>query len=298
MMSKTSKTAYRQVKPNNPGILSKLDICTQSLPDNSTEKRFSFKAVLWQAGIIGILFIVCLALQAWWVIHSKSVSTDPWWAQMLGMSSYNFDAGGIIAGIFGLALAPGVALLLFGLIFFWIRPIFLIGMFLVFIGLSNLLGLGLGEIVLYHQVSNGLITAESIHSGTNIVNLSYEPASIAAESWPVIIAAIIFAIFALALALTRRPNNPPSRALNNTKAAVSIGLFGIILVERGSINITLACIIVTLLLAFSWLPGEIQTARECEAKHISATWQWHAAFLISLETLLVFAMTIVTVLDI
>ena len=208
---------------------------------------------------------------------------------MLGMSSYNFDAGGIIAGIFGLALAPGIALLLFGLIFFWIQPIFLIGMFLVFIGLSNLLGLGLGEIVLYHQVSNGLITAESIHSGTNIVNLSYEPASIAA---------IIFAIFALALALTRRPNNPPPRALNNTKAAVSIGLFGIILVERGSINITLACIVVTLLLAFLWLPGEIQTARECEAKHISATWQWHAAFLISLETLLVFAMTIVTVLDI
>ena len=217
---------------------------------------------------------------------------------MLGMSSYNFDAGGIIAGIFGLALAPGVALSLFGLIFFWIRPIFLVGMFLVFIGLSNLLGLGLGEVVLYHQVSNGLIAAESIHSGTNIVNLSYEPASIAAESWPVIIVAIIFAIFALALALTRRPNNPPPRALNNTKAAVSIGLFGIILVERGSINITLACIVVTLLLAFLWLPGEIQTARECEAKHISATWQWHAAFLISLETLLVFVMTIVTVLDI
>ena len=62
-----------------------------------------------------------------------------------------------------------------------------------------MLGTGLGKTILYVQVRDGSISADSVRSGTNYVDLS--SSAVVADSWPVVAAAAVFAVAALAFAL-------------------------------------------------------------------------------------------------
>lgn len=276
------------------GFLPVLSLSMRSLPDDGTGKTFSFTSVLWRVMLVGILSVVNLAVQAWWTVSSRSVSYDPWWAGLLGWSSYDFTVTGVIAGLFAVSAAPGLLLFFAGLLFSWIRWIFLASMALLVSGISRMLGVGLGKTILYVQVRDGLIPADAVRSGTNYVDLS--SSAVVADSWPVVAAAGVFAAVALALALLlsrdRHEGGMSSRFRIGGNTAIVVGLLGITLVECGLMPTTLALVAIAAFVAFLWLPGEVRAARACEADRVGAVWEWHAAGLIWLETLSVFLVVI------
>ena len=281
------------------GFLPVLSPSMRSLPDGGTGKAFSFTSVLWRVMLIAVLFIVNLAAQTWWTVSSCTVSYDPWWAGLLGWSSYDFNVTGIIAGIFAVAFAPGFLLFFAGLFFSWVRWVFLTSMALLISWISRMLGVGLGKMILGVQVRDGVIPADAVRSGTNYVNLS--SSADMADLWPVIAAAAVFAVVALVLALLSRDRHGggmSSRFRMGGNAAIVVGLWGIILVERGLMPNTLVLIAIAVFVAFLWLPSEVRVARECEARRVGAVWEWHAASLIWLETLVVFLVVIFGVLGI
>ncbi|WP_346682031.1 hypothetical protein [Bifidobacterium pullorum] len=292
-----SKSRGRSVRLHGMGFLPVLSLSMRSLPDGDTGKTFSFTSVLWRVMLVGMLSVVNLAAQTWWTVSSRSVSYDPWWAGLLGWSSYDFNAGGIIAGVFAVSVAPGLLLFFAGLLFSWIRWIFLASMILMIGGVSRMLGTGLGKTILYVQVRDGSISADSVRSGTNYVDLS--SSAVVADSWPVVAAAAVFAVAALAFALLSRSRNdndnevrPSSRVLIGGKIAIVVGLLGIAMVECGFMPITLILLLVAVFVAFLWLPGEVRAARTCERRKVGAEWQWHAASLIWLETLAIFLVAV------
>ena len=275
------------------GFLPLLSLSMRSLPNGDTGKTFSFTSVLWRVMLIAVLFIGNLAAQTWWTVSSRTVSYDPWWAGLLGWSSYDFNVTGIIAGIFAVAFAPGFLLFFAGLFFSWVRWVFLTSMALLISWISRMLGVGLGKMILGVQVRDGLIPADAVRSGTNYVNLS--SSADMADSWPVIAAAAVFAVVALALALLSGDHHggemsPRFRIGGN--AAIVVGLLGITLVECGFMPNTLVLIVIAVFVAFLWLPSEVRAARECEARRVGALWEWHAASLIWLEALVVFLVVI------
>ena len=275
------------------GFLPLLSLSMRSVPDGDTGRAFSFTSVLWRVMLVGVLFIMNMAAQTWWTVSSRTVSYDPWWAGLLGWSSYDFTVTGIIAGIFAVAFAPGFLLFFAGLLFSWVRWVFLTSMALLISWISSMLGVGLGKTILYVQVRGGLIPADAVRSGTNYVNLS--SSAVVADSWPVIVAAAVFAAVALVFALissSLRGGGMSPRLRIGGNAAIVVGLSGITLVECGLMPTTLALIVIAVFVAFLWLPGEVRAARECEARRVDAMWEWHAASLIWLETLVVFLVVI------
>ena len=254
---------------------------------------FSFRSVLWRLLLIAVLSGADMALQAWWTVSSGSVSYDPWWAGLLGWSSYDFNVTGVIASLFALSLAPGFLMFFIGLFFNRIRWVFLTSMVLLISGISRMLGTGLGRTILYVQVRDGLLSADAVRSGTNYVGLS--SSAVVADSWPVVAAAIVFAAVALALALlsrNRHGGGTASRLWIGGNAAIVVGLLGITLVECGLMPTTLVLVAMAAFVAFLWLPGEVRVARACEADRVGAVWEWHAASLIWLETLVIFMFVI------
>ena len=275
------------------GFLPVLSPSMRSLPDGDMGKAFSLTSVLWRVMLIAVLFIMNLAAQAWWTVSSRTVSYDPWWAGLLGWSSYDFNVTGIIAGIFAVAFAPGFLLFFAGLFFSWVRWVFLTSMALLISWISSMLGVGSGKTILYVQVRGGVIPADAVRSGTNYVNLS--SSADMADLWPVIAAAAVFAAVALVFALissSPRGGGMSSRLRIGGNVAIVVGLLGITLVECGLMPTTLALIVIAVFVAFLWLPGEVRAARECEACRVGAVWEWHAASLIWLETLVVFLVVI------
>lgn len=269
------------------------------LPGDDEGKVFSFKSLLWRLLLVAVLSGADLAVQAWWTVSSRSVSYDPWWAGLLGWSSYDFTVTGVIAGLFALSVAPGFLMFFIGLFFNRIRWVFLTSMVLLISGISRMLGVGLGRMILAVQVRDGLIPADSVRSGTNYVDLS--SSAVAADSWPVIAAAVVFAAVALALALLSRDRHGggmSSRFRIGGNTAIVVGLLGITLVECGLMPTTLVLVAIAAFVAFLWLPGEVRAARECESLRVGAEWEWHAACLIWLEALVVFLVVIFGALEI
>lgn len=293
------ETKHGSVHLHGMGFLPLFSSNMRSLPDDGTGKMFSFTSVLWRVMLVGMLSVVNLAVQAWWTVSTRSVSYDPWWAGLLGWSSYDFTVTGVIAGLFALSVAPGFLMFFIGLFFNRIRWVFLASMVLLVGGISRMLGVGLGKTILYVQVRDGLIPADAVRSGTNYVDLS--SSAVVADSWPVVAADVVFTAVALALALLSRDRlgggiSPRFRIGGNT--AVVVGLLGITLVECGLMPTTLALVAIAAFVAFLWLPGEVRAARECESLRVGAEWEWHAACLIWLETLVVFLVVIFGALEI
>lgn len=283
----------KPVRLHGMGFLPLLSLSMRSLPDGDTGKTFSFTSVLWRVMLIGMLFLGNLVAQTWWTVSSRAVSYDPWWAGLLGWSSYDFNVTGIIAGIFAVAFAPGFLLFFAGLFFSWVRWVFLTSMVLLISWISRMLGVGLGKMVLGVQVRNGAIPVDAVRSGTNYVNLS--SSADMADLWPVIVAAAVFAVVALALALIssgRHGGVISPRLRIGGNAAIVVGLLGITLVECGLMPTILALIVIAVFVAFLWLPSEVRAARECEARRVGAVWEWHAASLIWLEAVVVFLVVI------
>lgn len=287
------KTKPGSVHLRGMGFLPVLSLSMRSLPDGDTGRTFSFRSVLWRLLLVAVLSGADLAVQAWWTVSTRSVSYDPWWAGLLGWSSYDFTVTGVIAGVFAVSAAPGLLLFFAGLLFSWVRWVFLTSMALLVSGISRMLGVGLGKTILYVQVRDGLIPADAVRSGTNYVDLS--SSAVVADSWPVVAAAGVFAAVALALALLSRDRHgggisPRFRISGNT--AIVVGLLGITLVECGLMPTTLALVAIAAFVAFLWLPSEVRAARACETRRVDAVWEWHAAGLIWLETLAVFLVVV------
>lgn len=275
------------------GFLPMFGPVMRPLPDDAGERAFSFGAALLRLLLVGVLSFADLAVQAWWTVSTRTVSYDPWWAGLLGWSSYDFTVTGVIAGLLALSVAPGFLMFFIGLFFNRIRWVFLTSLVLLIGGISRMLGVGLGGMILAVQVRDGLIRADAVRSGTNYVDLS--SFAVAADSWPVIAAAVVFAAVALALALPSRDRHGEgmsSRFRMGGNTAIVVGLLGITLVECGLMPTTLVLVAIAAFVAFLWLPGEVRVARACEADRVGAVWEWHAAGLIWLETLVVFLVAV------
>ena len=284
---------------NSMGFLPTFGPAMRPLPDDAGERAFSFGSALLRLLLVGVLSLADLAVQAWWTVSSGSVSYDPWWAGLLGWSSYDFTVTGVIAAAFGLSVAPGFLMFFLGLFFNRIRWVFLTSMVLLISGISRMLGVGLGGMILAVRVRDGVIPSDAVRSGTNYVDLS--SFAVAADSWPVIAASAVFAATALALALLSRDRHGggmASRFRIGGNTAIVVGLLGITLVECGLTPTTLVLVAIAAFVAFLWLPGEIRAARACEADRVGAVWEWHAAGLIWLETLVVFLVVIFAALGI
>lgn len=293
------ETKHGSVHLHGMGFLPLFSSSMRPLPGDDEGKVFSFKSLLWRLLLVAVLSGADLAVQAWWTVSSRSVSYDPWWAGLLGWSSYDFTVTGVIAGLFALSVAPGFLMFFIGLFFNRIRWVFLTSMVLLISGISRMLGVGLGRMILAVQVRDGLIPADSVRSGTNYVDLS--SSAVAADSWPVIAAAVVFAAVALALALLSRDRHGggmSSRFRIGGNTAIVVGLLGITLVECGLMPTTLVLVAIAAFVAFLWLPGEVRAARECESLRVGAEWEWHAACLIWLEALVVFLVVIFGALEI
>ena len=289
-----SKSKGRWVNLHGMGFLPLLGFATmRSLPEKSEGKAFSFTSMEWRMLLIGVLFLADMAAQTCWTVHMRTDSIDAWWAGLLGWSSYDFNAGGIIAGVFGaLSAAPGLLLFFMGLIF---KRVFLPGMVLLLNGLAVLSGVGLGDAILYVQVRNGAIPADSADAWAN----PYSRAAAIADGWPVVVAAVVFAAAALAFALLSRRGSDVTDTIQIGGGVSSfIGLMGITLVECGLIPTTPVLVAIAVFVAFRWLPGEVRASRECEARRVGAVWEWHAASLIWLETLFALSCVIASALDI
>ena len=287
------------VRLHGMGFLPLFSSGMSSLPGDGGGRAYSFRSVLWRILPIGVLSAADLAAQAWWTVSSRTVSYDPWWAGLLGWSSYDFTFTGVIAGLFALTLIPGFLLFFVGMLFNWKPWVFLTSMVLLLSGIARMLGLGLGKMILGVQVRDGAIPADSVRSGTNYVNLS--SSADMADSWPVIAAAAVFAVAAFVFALlsgSRRLGRMASRLRIGGNAATFIGLAGIMLTEGGLMPTLPALLAIVAFVAFLWLPGEIRAARACETHRIGAVWEWHAAGLIWLETLMVFLVIIFAALGI
>lgn len=289
----STRMGGKSVHLHGMGFLPVLSLSMRSLPDGDIGRAFSFTSVLWRVMLIAVLFIGNLAAQTWWTVSSRTVSYDPWWAGLLGWSSYDFNVTGVIAGIFAVAFAPGFLLFFAGLLFSRVRWVFLTSMVLLISVISRMLGVGLGKAILYVQVRDGLIPADAVRSGTNYVDLS--SSAVVADSWLVVVAAAVFAAVALALALLssgRRGEGMSPRLRIGGNMAIVVGLLGITLVECGLMPNTLVLIVIAVFVAFLWLPSEVRAARECEARRVGAVWEWHAACLIWLEAVVVFLVVI------
>ena len=291
-MSKKSKSKGRWVNLHGMGFLPLVGFLRmKSLPKDSEERAFSFRSVEWIVLLIGVLSLVDLALQAWWVASSRDVTYDPWWAGLLGWSSYDDDVRGVITSLAGISAVPGLALFFVGL---FLEGAFLPGMALLISGTARLLGVGLGGAILYAQIRDGLIPADSVNGWMD----PYSYSARVADRWPVIAAAVVLAAAALALALLSRKEGEAVELIHiGGSAATFIGLMGITLTEQGLMPTRLVAGVLIAFLALLWLPGEVRAARECEDRRVGAQWQWHAASLIWEETLVVFFGIVSVILD-
>lgn len=279
----------RPARPHGMGFLSMFG---DAMTSDDGGGAFSLRSVSWRLLLVGMLSLADMAAQAWWTVSSRTVSYDPWWLGLLGWSSYDFDLHGVIVSVFGLSFVPGLLMFLVGLFLDRVRWVFLTSLMLLVGGISRMLGVGLGGTILAERVRDGLIPADSVRSGTNHVDLS--SSAVAADSWPVIAAAAVFAVAALVLSLFSRngERRTVSRLRIGGNTAIVVGLLGITLAERGLMPTTLVLVAIAVFVAFIWLPGEIRTARACEADRVGAVWEWHAAGLIWLETLVVFLVVV------
>lgn len=255
--------------------------------DGTGGKAFSFGGVLSRTALIAALSFTDMAAQAWWAVSEGDVSYDPWWAGLLGWSSYDFNAAGVATSVCGLSVIPGLLLFIVGLTLKQVRWVFLTSMVLLLGGISRMLGVGIGRTILFVQVRDGLIPADAVRSGTNHVDLS--SSAVVADSWPALAASALFAVAALAFALSSYKEEKAASSLRlGGNVAVSAALLVVLPMGRGALPATPLLIIAALFIAFLWMPGEVWAAHACETNRVGMEWQWHAASLIWLETLTAF----------
>ncbi len=280
------------------GILSLFNSNMKRLPDDSTEKIFSFKRVVFYILIIGVLFVLDMLAQTWFVVSNHNITWDPWWLGIFGVNTCgsNINLASIFAMIFGLSMGFGILVGLAGLIIQWRRGIFLTAMVMIIGGIARAFGIGLGKMILYMQIKNGQIAENIVMDGCNHAYLDNMDSIVPA--WPIIIAAIIFTIFVLVLALIRDDNHFKVKIGCSSSLVSFIGLMGIIMVESGFAPTRLILVLAIAFISFVYLPKEVGFVRLLDQNRISAKWEWHAASIIWLEAIFVCAMIIVTILDI
>ena len=289
-------------KPRNSSIginiLSMFKTDMKTKKGEQPAKPFTMRGVYCRLAMIATLSVTDLLAQAFWVASSRNVGWDPWWLGVLGINSDRFDALGLLVSITGIIVAPGFAFLLVGFFLSHIRWVFLTGMTMLIEGISHMLGTGLGRTILYVQIIQGKTTNDRFVDGyTNIDHLSESDTIYGA--WPVAVAAAAFALVTLIMALL-----PEDAKASGDKVTLGIavasaaGLLGILIVELGFMPTRLILAVIAILLAFTLLPDEVAASRDCEQRGVSFKWQWHAATLIWLETLLIFTMTVVAALGI
>lgn len=81
-----------------------------NMKENVKGWAFTFRGVAWRLALIVVLFFADMATQAWWNLSRKSALQDPWWAGILGWSSYGDGAEAFIASLFGMPLVIAAAL--------------------------------------------------------------------------------------------------------------------------------------------------------------------------------------------
>lgn len=258
-------------------------------------KLFTMRGVCWRLAAAGLLSAADLLAQAAWVVRSRNIGWDPWWLGVLGVDSERFDALGLFASIVGLSAAVGLAFLFVGLFLSHIRWIFLTGLAMVIAGISRMLGTGLGRTILYAQIMSGQTANDGFIDGyTGISQLSASDTIYG--TWPAAVMGVVFAVVALVLALRPRTEGAKSSKLTLTLgAATAVGLVAIVLIESGIAPTQLILVGIALLIGFVVLPNEADCARALAQRAIDAKWQWHAAGLIWLETLLAFTAVMVAI---
>lgn len=261
-------------------------------------KPFTMRGVYCRLAVIAALSVTDLLAQAFWVVSSRNVGWDPWWLGVLDINSDRFDVLGLLVSIAGLIVAPGFAFLLVSFFLSHVRWVFLTGMAMIIEGISHMLGTGLGRIILYAQIVQGKTTNDGFVDGyTGITHLSESDTIYGA--WPVAVAAATFALIALTMALLPETAKASgSKMTLGVAVASAAGLLGILIVELGFMPTRLILAVIAIFLAFLLLPDEVACSRDCEQRGVSSKWQWHAASLIWLETLLIFTMTVVAALGI
>lgn len=292
MAERSRRASRRDASPKLTGFgaLKQFDedmrIVSESSSAVARRRVFTMGGVYRRLIVIGALTILDMLAQSWWVMSSRNVGWDPWWLGVFGVDSGGFDAVSLVAGVLGVAPAIGVALMLPVFLLSRVKWLFYVMMVAFVGGIARLLGTGLGRTMLYVRgVRDGVYSNYSSGVATTL-----DVSDTVAGSWPAVVAGVVFTVAALAFALVRRPGNASaSKPVVGGGAAVTVGLVGIVLVERGWAPVSGLLLAAAVGLAWLWLPGEVRQARQCAVQGVDASWMWHAASLIWLETLLVFA---------
>lgn len=235
--------------------------------------------------ITAVLWLASLIIQTVWVVCSRQVAVgETWYWGLLDVSVYDWDGPrgvlGILANICGYCSIVGIVFVFIGL---YAAPwVFRVGMTLLLAGLAQLNGTGLGRTILVLQgeteALNGRLTVELTDWGT------------LAGYMPLLATGVILALLCLGLALSplNGERSPVARIPLPASLASSLGLIGILLVEMWGEDFSRMLLVpVGLLVGLICLPAEVRTVSDCEERRISRRWEWHSAFLVWMETLMV-----------
>ena len=193
------------------------------------------------------------------------------------------------------AVLPAVGILLLLPAFIWPRKhaLFHIMMLCFWEGISRMLGTGLGRTILYMRgVRDGVI---DYFAGSGVPGQLKESDTVAGM-WPAVVAGVVFALVAFVFALIPRDKGRRlAKPMVGGGLVTSIGLIGIVMVERGWMPVSLVLLLVVTFMAWTVLPGEVGIARQCAGKRVETRWMWYSAELIWVETLFVFLAIMVAI---
>lgn len=259
-------------------------------------RPLTMRGVYLRIGVLTVLFLADLAAQAHWVVASHNIGYDPWWISMFGLysGSWDYPVLAFVIAVIGLSPALGLALFLPAFIFSQCKWIFGAFTSCILFGMARWFGRAVGKTILFAQVRSG-----RLENGTFQSDDPTRPREELHEFdtmyhyWPGVVVGIILvaAILVLILKSNFRGVAVP-RILGGTAALSCVGLIGILAVQRGltGLGLGLVCVVGSCAVGFLFLPQEMAAVRAAEERQYAASWEWHAASIIVLETLLMFTL--------
>lgn len=263
---------------------------------DSWDRTFSLRGVYWRMGVLMVLFLADLVVQAYWVVSSHNIGYDPWWISMFGLysGSWDYPVLAFIISILGFSPALGMALFIPACIFSQFKWIFGASVSCILFGMARWFGRAVGKAILFAQVKSG-----RLENGTFYSDDPTRPWKELHESdtmfhyWPGVVFGVILVAAALVFAFKSNFHGALlPRFLGGAATLSSVGLIGILIVQRGlsGLGLGVVCIVGAGAMGLLFIPKEVTAMRATEERRYAPSWEWHAASILLLEALLMFSL--------